>query len=58
LDQENSLVGSTELFSFVFELFFFVEVREGTYRKTRVAIKISKESESASLIVREAEIMR
>ncbi|CAF0776350.1 unnamed protein product [Didymodactylos carnosus] len=35
----------------------FAEVYEGTYRKTRVAIKVLKESNSAALFLREADIM-
>jgi hypothetical protein len=36
----------------------FVEVYEGTYRKSRVAIKVLKEPNSAALFLREADIMR
>ena len=35
-----------------------VEVYEGIYRKSRVAIKILKEANSTALFLREAEIMR
>ncbi len=36
----------------------FVEVYEGIYRKSRVAIKVLKEPNSAALFLREADIMR
>ena len=37
---------------------FLPEVYEGTYRKSRVAIKVLKEAASASLFLHEADIMR
>ena len=36
----------------------FAEVYEGTYRKSHVAIKVSKESNSTAFVLREADIMR
>jgi len=39
-------------------LFSIAEVYEGTYRKSRVAIKVLKEPTSASLFLHEADIMR
>jgi len=39
-------------------LIYFIEVYEGTYRKSRVAIKILKDPTSAALFLHEADIMR
>ena len=65
--QIGKLVGSGE-FAGWFNVFidinrgFFcliiIEVYEGIYRKSRVAIKILKEANSSALFLREAEIMR
>lgn len=60
----GKLIGSGEfagkfLFTFIaIHSLFFPEVYEGTYRKSRVAIKVLKEAASASLFLHEADIMR
>ena len=58
LDLENLLVKKSLNTCSIIDIVLIVEVYEGTYRKTRVAIKILKESNSAELFLHEASIMR
>lgn len=58
LDQESSLVSSFFHPLRYIRYSFSPEVYEGTYRKSRVAVKVLKDAASASLFLHEADIMR